>query len=617
MLRLMIVDDHPGQVESMALTVPWREHGIETVCKAYSGGEALAMFEQEPADILITDIRMPGMSGLELIQQVRALSAKTRCILMSGYSDFEYAKQAIQHKTLGYLMKPVDTSELVGLIDQTVAEMHAERNTEERYSSVMYTLREHIPALRANMLKELLQGKQVPPETLQCKMRKLELDLDCGEQVGMMIVRLDEDMQPQEDEETEISPLEYAVTNMAEELLGIEFKLWYGKDPSGYLVFLAAPARKELPVGSGMSRACSGPCVCRSGAGDANAPISAAISGFGNCEPALERLGDCARELQRKVRIYLKRKISMLLIKRWLPLLDPGPQAAWAKRPSSGAAAPSSAPVLDAAVLSSAEGDPARTLTVASAYRQAVHRMRKEMGTEKQIFIVLEDGSETVNVGSLQSLYEPPHLLHMLESGRWEQAERRLESIFTELDAKWRESPEYLSEAFFAIAAAFMHVCHKNGRQLQDLIGRHGAKLQQNRPFYSLNQLRVWTLHVFRTIQDDAAMEQGLSRMPVVERVHGYIERNLDGDTSLQAIADCVGLHPAYLSKLYKLETGVSLSDFVTKARMEKAAQLLRNKHDKVYAVAGKLGYQTPHYFIKVFKKYYGITPQEYKSIQN
>ncbi|MNW04493.1 HTH-type transcriptional regulator YesS [compost metagenome] len=75
-----------------------------------------------------------------------------------------------------------------------------------------------------------------------------------------------------------------------------------------------------------------------------------------------------------------------------------------------------------------------------------------------------------------------------------------------------------------------------------------------------------------------------------------------------------MNLHPAYISKVYKVETGIGLSDYLLQYRMELATDLLQSSHDKIYEIATQLGYQTPHYFIKLFKSYYGMTPQEYRS---
>ncbi|WP_240420608.1 response regulator [Paenibacillus periandrae] len=548
-MQLLIVDDHPAQVDSMAQTIPWCDYGVKAVYKAYSAKEALETIRAQSIDILITDIRMPDMNGLELIQSVRSISEKIRCVLMSGYSDFEYAKQAIQFKTAGYLMKPVDTGELTALIEQICSELREEWNVKEVYHNAMYTLRENIPFLRSQLLMDLLQGREIARPVLCKKMRALELPFDCEDYVCMMVIRMDEESAVED--EVKLSLLEYAITNMAEEVFRETFHLWHCKDINGHLVFLVSLNHEQLEK-----------------------PLHEQT----NEQYRLQLAADIG-ELQKKTRTYLKRKISVLLVNRWVRLSE----------------------------------------QIVPLYHCAIAGIRKHIGSEQQFFAVVTDDAETIRIGSLHSLYEPPMLLHVLEIGRWDMAEERLELVFKELDAKWRESPEYLSEAFFFIAGTFMHISHKNGRQLQNMIGHYGKKLQQNRtfrPFHSLAQLREWVFDVFALLQNDLHKQHKDPKLTVVERIQAYIEQHMDGDASLQAIADHVALHPAYLSKMYKVETGIGISDYVMKVKMEKAVELLRNKHEKIYNIASQLGYQTPHYFIRVFKKYYGVTPQEFKLSQ-
>lgn len=545
-MQLLIVDDHPDQVDSMAQMIPWFKYGIEAVYKAYSAYEALDYINSQSINIMITDIRMPGMNGLELIQCVRSISEKIKCVVLSGFNDFEYAKQAIQYKTVGYLMKPVDTQELISLIEQIHRELQNEWNVNEVYQNALYALRENIPFLRAQVLMDLLQGRHISSSVLCKKMKMLELAITCDDYVCMMVIRPDEEMTNEEGDN--LSLIEYAITNMTEEVFRETFNLWHCKDANGYLVFLVSVNSRQL---------------------DKSAEDQTKVT-------YRRQLEDYVEELQKKTRIYLKRKVSVVIVNQWSRVSE----------------------------------------QIAPMYQTAITGIRKHIGSEKEWFVMVSSDAEIGQTSSLQSLYEPPLLLHLLESGRWEMAEDRLGLIFVELKAMWRESPEYLSEVFFFITGAFMRISHKNGRQLQAMIGDYGKKLQQNRPFYSFDQLRDWVFHVFRLIQKHLQKDPNESEMTVVERIQTYIEQHMDGDASLQAIACHVGLHPAYLSKVYKMETGTGISDYVMKVKMEKAVELLRSKNEKIYNIASQLGYHTPHYFIKVFKKYYGVTPQEFKQSQ-
>lgn len=93
MIELLLVDDEPYVTESLARTIPWAEIGVKQVHQAASGAEALQIMEQQAIDIMVTDISMPGMTGLQLIEAVGEKWPNIRSILLTGYSDFQYAKK--------------------------------------------------------------------------------------------------------------------------------------------------------------------------------------------------------------------------------------------------------------------------------------------------------------------------------------------------------------------------------------------------------------------------------------------------------------------------------------------------------------------------------------------
>jgi two-component system response regulator YesN len=112
MYKVLLVDDEPTIREGLRTLIAWDELGFEVIDTAANGYEALQKCEQLRPDLLIADIRLPGMSGLELIKTLRMNDNRMHVLILSGYADFEYAKQAIIHRIDGYLLKPVDEDEL-------------------------------------------------------------------------------------------------------------------------------------------------------------------------------------------------------------------------------------------------------------------------------------------------------------------------------------------------------------------------------------------------------------------------------------------------------------------------------------------------------------------------
>ncbi|WP_322924835.1 response regulator transcription factor [Paenibacillus campi] len=112
MFKVMIVDDEPAIREGLKTIIDWDRIGFEVVDAAANGREALQKLERIQPDLMIMDIRMPGMNGLEVIEQLRRQHSRTHVLILSGHADFEYARRALGYGVDGYLLKPVDEVEM-------------------------------------------------------------------------------------------------------------------------------------------------------------------------------------------------------------------------------------------------------------------------------------------------------------------------------------------------------------------------------------------------------------------------------------------------------------------------------------------------------------------------
>ena len=118
MLKLLIADDEQLIRESLACCVDWGGLGIEVVGCCKNGVEALDAIIDASPDLMITDIRMPGLTGLELIEKIHARDREIQVIILSGYREFEYAKQAIRFGVTDYLLKPVNEKSLIEAVEK-------------------------------------------------------------------------------------------------------------------------------------------------------------------------------------------------------------------------------------------------------------------------------------------------------------------------------------------------------------------------------------------------------------------------------------------------------------------------------------------------------------------
>jgi two-component system, response regulator YesN len=113
---MLIVDDEPIISQGLRYTIPWTSLGIEVVGEASDGKQALEYIEEQPVDIILTDVRMPEMDGIELSRVLFEKKPEIHVIIISGYDEFEYAREALRYRVKDYLLKPVDIDELVKIV---------------------------------------------------------------------------------------------------------------------------------------------------------------------------------------------------------------------------------------------------------------------------------------------------------------------------------------------------------------------------------------------------------------------------------------------------------------------------------------------------------------------
>lgn len=158
-MKLLIVDDEIQIRESMKDGIDWEKLGIQKVDDA-DGYSAWNLFQKEKHEIVLVDIRMPGMDGIELSRRIMEIQPETRIMILSGYSDFKYAQSAIKIGVVNYELKPVNADKVIHFVCQSVQtlEQNKIRNIQhQQYQKLS----------KNNLLKYLLEGKVSPDDGLK------------------------------------------------------------------------------------------------------------------------------------------------------------------------------------------------------------------------------------------------------------------------------------------------------------------------------------------------------------------------------------------------------------------------------------------------------------------
>lgn len=223
MFTLMIVDDHEHIVDSLAATLPWEDVHIQHVYRAYSGIEAMQLIEKHHVDILVTDIRMPVMNGLELIEQAKAIQPHMQCILLTGYAQFEYAKRAIELQAIDYLIKPVKDDELLHIVGNITKGLEIKKKTKQENKKAMSVFQQNIVKLRRELLENILSGQVHDREVISEKLATYELMEFDGASCRFLLVSIGSYFLNYPEDEQAL--FDYSIHNIIEEVLSDHFYL--------------------------------------------------------------------------------------------------------------------------------------------------------------------------------------------------------------------------------------------------------------------------------------------------------------------------------------------------------------------------------------------------------
>lgn len=185
---VIVADDEPELRESVCQMIQWEEIGFRLVGSAGNGLDALQLVEQMQPDLLLSDIRMPFISGVELARQVRELRPMTQIAFLSGYDDFEYAQKAIEYNVISYLLKPI------GIADLTAALVEMHRKIKENYETIKGAAQSDsswqsfvIPLL----LDELSEEQDLHESTLSARAMAAGLTMGAQETLQMRVLAIE------------------------------------------------------------------------------------------------------------------------------------------------------------------------------------------------------------------------------------------------------------------------------------------------------------------------------------------------------------------------------------------------------------------------------------------
>ncbi|MCX7708452.1 MAG: response regulator [Clostridia bacterium] len=190
MLRMIIADDEQIILDGLKESIDWKSFEIEVVGAAHNGIEALEMVRNLCADIVITDIKMPGLNGLELLREVKKLRPEVQMILISAYEQFDFAQEAISLGVLSYITKPLKKQKVIEEVLKARDKILQERLEKENKSRLEELYNSNLPILREHYHNSLIMGKTRLSGDYKKQFATYGIDIDEGP-TGVFVCTID------------------------------------------------------------------------------------------------------------------------------------------------------------------------------------------------------------------------------------------------------------------------------------------------------------------------------------------------------------------------------------------------------------------------------------------
>ena len=537
MYRLLIVDDEEIITEALYEVFNQLMPDELDICKAYSAKEALNWLSRTRIDIVLTDIRMPGMSGLELMEEIRMYWPRCRIVFLTGFSEFEYAYQAIQKPNVRYLLK----TEGYAKVTQTVQEVIQEINTENQMYNLLQQSQEQMDTLRfmkqGEYFRCLLDDSRVSDEhedSLMLEFEGLNIDLDAQVPVVLALGHLSYSFEAAYIEKNEMYSLTRVIWNsfMKEQINSFALVDKHGD----LLWFLQASHNDDEIINNHLIKYLEGTLELIQ-------------------QSCMESLG-----------ISISFTIS-------------GGTCAWNE--------------------------------VSNQYERLRQLQKMKIGDGVSL-IQIDHNDQNITSNLNDSIRLGPRveiLTAHLDAGRSEQFFEYFEGIVQPV-LQVNDSVHRSIETYYSIALMMLSYINRFG--LQCSIGDYSKlmRFDEHTSFQEAFQyLKLLGERIFKLKSIDERDRSSL----IIEKICKFIQEHLSEDLSLVRLAEMYYFNPSYLSRFFKLEHGVKLSEYIDECRAKKAKELLCNSELKVRDVALLVGYEAAHSFTRFFKKTTGMTPQEYR----
>ena len=209
--KVLLIDDEPIIRKGLKNIINWDEFGCEVCGEARDGYEGLSMIEEICPDIVITDIKMPEMTGLEMIGEISGSHCNMKVIVLTGFRDFEYVKEALILGAFDFLLKPTKLKDIKRVITRAVNELDIQKDKTDLVASLEERYRKNLPKLREKLLYDIMMGIITSTDEIEEARKRLDIEID---DFVMLLVSAEGDNR---------QVLNYGIMHTFQEMLGVDY----------------------------------------------------------------------------------------------------------------------------------------------------------------------------------------------------------------------------------------------------------------------------------------------------------------------------------------------------------------------------------------------------------
>lgn len=534
MLRMVIADDEILVREGIRSIINWKEYDIDIVGEASEGREAYEVCKKLNPDILFTDIRMPFMDGLQLAECMKNENPDIKIIIFSGIQDFNYAKSALDVSAEGYVLKPLEISELKDVVKKVVDKIQNEKNNKKLMEKLKEQLKENILAASEKFLRDLLQGAFSSKKEIKEKLEYFNEPISVDKNIMIAAITIDDYNLIKENYlEKDRQLLNFAVTNVTDEVI---------------------------------HKTTNGISLCMN--------ENQFISIFNWLEDSPYSINEIFEEIKTKLNELLSISVSIGISRIVNSITD-----------------------------------------VPLAFKDSVSALQYRFYTGKNCVINSADISDSYNELEHMDFYEiETKLINVIKVGDVLETENIVIEVFRRLKSNNNYKMEYVQCICSEILLISSRSMYEAGENFDEIICDKSEMLYTLQNIENIFVLEDYMKDTLKKLAVYFSKKHTSKNDKIVLDIKRIISEEYMTEISVNKIAQSVFLSPNYISLIFKKETGVTITDYLTNIRIEKAKELLKDADLLIQQVSEMVGYEDASYFSKVFKKNTGIHPVRYRS---